>query len=284
MKNYLVFDIGGTFTKFAFFRGNKILEDGRESTPRNLIDLLERICKEILLKYNLRRFDGIAISVPGSLDYRRLELVYANNLKKARKIKFGSLGRFSKKIVLENDASCAALGVLKFEDKEFKNLICFTLGTGLGTGIIINGNLYKGSGNASEFAHTIVDVKNGKCSCGNVGCLENSVSVRGLLKIARKNKLNVDCFGLSKLAKQRNRMALKTYKEFGKNVAVALINAANTFDPNLIVLTGGLCNSADFFMPVAREIAKNRYYPGINPRVQIYKKNLSIIGARGLLG
>lgn len=282
--NYLVFDIGGTNTRFAFFRNGKMTGMVKVKTVNScgLKDLLVGICESMLKKYNLKKFDGIGVSAPGCLNCEKLELIYSPNLSNVKDFDFGFLKKFSKKVVLEKDANCAALGALKLYN--VNNLVCLTLGTGLGCGIIIDGKLYKGRGEASEFAHTIADMNGVKCSCGNRGCIENYVSARGLMRIAKRKGLKVDCIGLSDLAKKGNRKALKIFEEYGKFLSIALANAANTLDPELIVLTGGLTNSAKFFISEAKRQVKKKYYRGINPKIVAAKKNLNLVGGRGLLG
>jgi len=283
--NYLVFDIGGTNARFVFFKDSKELEKGCEKTikDRRLYDFLEGVVRKIMQKYKIKKFDGIAVSSPGALSSEKLILTKPTNIPRIKNLHLSQLKKFTKKLVLENDANCAALGAFKLEGRSVKDLVCFTLGTGLGCGIIIQGMLYKGKGKASEFGHTTIDLNGRKCPCGNFGCLENYVSTRGLLSIAKKNGLNVDCYELGRLARKRNKKALKTYREFGRNVSLALVNIANALDPELIVLTGGLCNSSEFFISEAKKHAEKRYFSGINPKIKFHKQNLSLIGALELI-
>lgn len=284
MKNYLVFDIGGTNTRIAFFKNNKIIEKEKFKTI-NSNKLLNKLILKIeyfLKKYNLKKFDGIAISAPGCLCRKKLELTAPVNLPNIKKLSLKKLKKFCGKIILQNDAACAALGALSLE-KNIKNLVCFTLGTGLGCGLILNKKLYQGKEMASQFGHTTIDLNKKKCNCGNFGCLENYVSTRGLIKLAKKNNLKVDTYELEKLARKKNKQALKTYNEFGKFLAIGLVNIANTLDPEVIYLTGGLTNSSRFFLKSATKESKKRFFKGINPKIKIYSENLSLMGGFELI-
>ncbi len=286
---YLVFDIGGTNTRIAVFEKGTFLEVQSYPTINSmkLLGFLDKKTVELKEKYKIRKFEGIGISAPGFLEQKKLNLRAPVNLPKIKNLKFSSLKKYTEKIVLEHDANCAVIGALKKlkcrEKKEIKNIVCLTIGTGLGCGIILNNNLCRGEGAASEFGHTIVDVEGEKCTCGNKGCLENYVSLRGFLKIAKKNGLNSDWKEINSLARKSDKKALKTYKEFGKNISLALVNIANTLDPEFIILTGGFCNNKKFFISEAKKEAEKKYFRGIKPKVRAFKENLSLLGAAELV-
>ncbi|MBD3247518.1 ROK family protein [Candidatus Pacearchaeota archaeon] len=284
--NYLIFDIGGTYTRFVFYKSSKkkIIERVETVKNKKLYGFLEKTTKNILSKYNLKKFDGIVISAPGSLSCKEFKLIKPPNLPKVRNLQLSGLKKFTKKLILENDANCAALGAFKkYGSAKNSNLVCLTLGTGIGCGIITNKKLYKGEGKASEFGHTTIDFNGRKCTCGNIGCLEEYVSTRGLLRIAKNNGLKVDCYELYDLANKGNKKALKTYREYGNIIAVALVNIANTLDPSVIVLTGGLSYASEFFLSHAKKKAKLGYFEGINPVIKCHSENLSLMGALELI-
>jgi glucokinase len=281
--NYLTFDIGGTYVRFALFRYDKLISEGKYNTIKDnsLLEFLEEKIEGLMKMYKIKKFKGIGISAPGVLNCDKLELTAPVNIPKIKNLKFDGFKKYSKKVILENDANCAAVGANTLEN--VNNLVGLTLGTGLGTGLIINGKLYKGKGNASEFGHTTIDVNSGKCCCGNIGCLEGFASEKGLLKLAKKNGLDQNAFELRELGKKGDKKALKIFNEFGKNLSFGLVNIANILDPDVIVLSGGLVNSSKFFIDTAKKEAKKRYFPGINPRIKIYEQNLSLLGALELV-
>ncbi len=281
----LVFDIGGTNTRSEFSKGKKLIESNKFKTPNNK-RLLKELIKEterIKKKHKIWKLSGIAISAPGYLECDKLCLTAPINLKGIKNLKLYPLKKFTKKLVLENDANCASLGALSLEPKTTKNLACFTLGTGLGTGIIINRKIYKGKGNASEFGHTTIDLNGKKCTCGNIGCIENYISKKGLENLAKKRGLNKGCIELRQMAEKRNKKAISIFRDFGKLLTIPIVNIANTLDPDVIYLSGGLMNSERFFMQDVIKESRKRFFRGINPRVKVYKGSLGLIGGRELL-
>lgn len=287
MKN-LVFDIGGTNTRVGFFRDSKLIEKDKFKTVNSnkLLKELVNVVLRFKRKYRFDRFDGIAVSAPGYLEAEKLKLTAPVNLKGVKNLNLGRLKKFSKKVVLENDANCAALGALALEKGagyKVRNIACFTLGTGFGCGLIVDRKLYVGKGNASEFGHITIDLDGKKCNCRNYGCLENYVSKKGLLRIMKKKGLKGNVFKLEDLAKKGNKKALAVYREFGRYLAVGLVNITNILDPDVIYLTGGLSKAGEFFVSFAVKEAKKRFFRGMGPRIKVYKGELSILGGLELL-
>ena len=287
---YLVFDIGGTYTRVVCFKNHKIIEKDKFKTinSNKLGGVLTRKTKEVMEKHRIRKFDGVAISAPGYLEAEKLKLTAPVNLKRVRNLNLSGLKKFARKgnVVMENDANCAVLGARVIEglkSKRVQNIACLTLGTGFGSGLILNGKLYEGNGIGCEFGHTTIDLNGGKCNCGNFGCLENYVSVRGLLRIAKKIGLSADVFKLQELVEKRDKKALAVYTEFGEYLATGLVNIANTLDLEVIYLTGGLVGAEKFFMGKAIKSARKRFFRGINLKIKVYKGNLSILGGLELV-
>jgi predicted NBD/HSP70 family sugar kinase len=286
--NYLVIDIGGTNTRFAFFKDKKLIEHSKHRTIKNnglLIFLVQKIT-EIQKKFDVKKFEGICISAPGFLEPEKFRLTSPTNIPKIKNLNLGVLKKFTKKFILINDGDCAVIGAYyleKKQDKSVKNIACLTLGTGFGTGLILNGKLYKGSGVGSEFGHTTIDVNGKKDNSNNNGTVENYVSIRGLKKIVKDKGLNVGIHELIRLAGKRNAKALSVYKEFSKYVSTAIVNIANTLDLDAIYLTGGLLHGKKFFFNQAVQDARSRMFKGINPKIRATKENLSIIGGLELL-
>lgn len=286
--NYLVIDIGGTNTRFAFFKDKKLIEHSKHKTIKNnglLIFLVQKIT-EIQEKFDIKKFDGICISAPGFLEPEKFKLTAPTNLPKIKNLNLSPLKKFTKKFVLINDGDCAVFGAYSLEkkqDKSVKNLACLTIGTGFGCGLILNGELYKGTGVGSEFGHTTIDINGKKDMSGNYGCIENYVSIRGIKAILKDKELNVGTHELNRLCLKGNAKALSVYKEFSKYVATAIVNIANTLDLDAIYLTGGLLHGKRFFFNQAVQDAKSRMFRGINPKIRGTKENLSILGGLELL-
>ena len=283
--NYLVFDVGGTNTKLAFFRDNKLIENKSFKTVKNN-SLLRELISEILYfkkKYKINKFEGIAVSAPGSLEKEKFMMSAPTNIPGIRNLSLVPLKKFCKKFIFDNDGDCAAFGAFVLEKKKSKNLACITLGTGVGCGLILNGKLYYGNKVGSEFGHVTIDINGKKDNSGNYGTVESYISISGLRNIARKRGLNVSPPELSRLASSGNKKARSAYKEYSKYLATAIVNIANTLDLDTIYLTGGLVHGKRFFLNQTIKDAKSRFFKGINPRIKATSENLAFLGGLGLL-
>ena len=157
IKEIIVMDIGGTHIRFARVKNNKISDFIKKDTPKNKNKLLKELVNGIK-NYVNKNTKGIGIACAGVIENGAVKtspnLPIENfNLKKYLQPKL------KKRLKIENDANCAALAEARFGIKK-KNFFVLTLGTGIGGGIIINGNLYKGEYGAGELGHIIID--NGK--------------------------------------------------------------------------------------------------------------------------
>ncbi len=285
--NYLVLDVGGTNTRFAFFRDKKLIQKSKYKTIKDnrLLIFLASEISSIQKKFNVKKFDGICISAPGFLEPNKFKMTAPTNIPKIKNLDLSMLKKFTKKLILVNDGDCAVIGAFSLEkkDKSVKNIACLTLGTGFGCGLILNKELYKGRNVGSEFGHTTINMNGKKDMSGNYGCIENYVSIRGLKNIARKKGLEGGIRDLIKLCEKGNKKALSVYDEFSKYVATSIVNIANTLDLDTIYLTGGLLHGKKFFFNDSVQDAKSRMFKGINPKIKATKENLSILGGLELL-
>ncbi|MEW6407851.1 MAG: ROK family protein [Patescibacteria group bacterium] len=165
------------------------------------------------------------------------------------------------RIKIDNDANCFTLAEWKFgAGKGFKNVIGLTLGTGIGSGAVLNGKLYEGCGNAPELGHTTVEVKGRACTCEKLGHLEAYSSGRAIEKQYEKlcgKKLNAT--DIEKEARQGNKKAAKVIRQAKEYLAVGISNIVCAFDPDVIIFGGSI------------GIKMNSYYKGLN---SLIKKNL----------
>jgi len=185
-----------------------------------------------------------------------------------------------KKVMLENDSNCMILGENVFGyAKNIRSSVCLTIGTGIGGGIIINNKVYSGRGNAAEFGHISVGDKY-KCSCGNTGCLEEYVSVRGIKRTAKKLGIDKDILEIQEMAKSGNQKARKVYKIAGKYLGIGLSNIVKVLDPDLILIGGGISNSGDFLLkPTIEEMKKRVFFETCPVKIVKLKDNAGAIGA-----
>ena len=183
-------------------------------------------------------------------------------------------------IYISNDANCAAIAEYEFVDRKmFSNYILVTVGTGIGSGIILNGNLYTGStGSAGEIGHMTIEKDGLECNCGRKGCFEKYASVSALLKMTELDNLK-EVFYLS----GKNPNIQKVLDVYIENLAEGLANVVNMYDPEMLVIGGSLAKFEENFMYILKSkiINKlyNKYTYDFNIKSANLKNDAGIIGA-----
>ena len=170
---------------------------------------------------------------------------------------------FDLSVAMENDADAAALGELEWgAGRGKRNLICVTIGTGIGGGIVLNGALYRGvDGAHPEIGHHVIEASGPPCYCGAMGCWE--VLARGPAIAARAardapadfpHRERLTANGVCELARQGDAVALREIEREGHYLGVGVANLVTLYAPELIALSGSVMNSADLFMPTIRAV------------------------------
>jgi glucokinase len=206
-----------------------------------------------------------------------------------------SLGR---PILIENDANAAAVGEMwKGAGRGYQTIICFTLGTGVGSGVILNGQLLRGiDGTAGEIGHTSVDPFGGvKCKCGSIGCLEVYASATAIVRMAREllsgypdstlhaiPTADLSAKEIARAAREHDPCALAVFEKMAVHLGVGLANVVNALNPEAIVIGGGVSAAFDLFAPRAREEMMSRAFPVPAQRCQIVRAECG--DDAGLLG
>ncbi|HEX9897386.1 MAG TPA: ROK family protein [Dehalococcoidales bacterium] len=186
--------------------------------------------------------------------------------------------RFKREVFLINDANAAALGEMKYgAAKGYRNFIYLTISTGIGGGIVINGKLYTGAnGMAGEVGHIVVEPDGMPCNCGGAGCWEQYASGSAiarrareqiqqgiktqLLKLADGDLDKIDALLIKKAAEQGDKLARKLIAETARYLGIGLGSLINIFNPELIVLGGGLTKIGDTLLKPAFQEASRRSY------------------------
>jgi len=299
IKGAAVDSNGRVYEKFSmpFIKG----EDG-EITIRKLAETV----KEYIAAQGLEdKIVGIGLGSPGTLDVEHGIVNYANNLGwndlHVADIMHETLPY---PVRLTNDANAASLGEAKYgAGKSYKTIIMLTLGTGVGGGIIIDGQLYEGNeGKGGELGHTVIVVNGEQCTCGRKGCLEAYASASALIretkKAMRSNKRSlmwkispdIDLVGgkvVFEAAKQGDAPAIKVLDEYIKYLGEGILNYCNIFRPNVIVLSGGIANAGPaLFEPLNAYIKERNYGYKSTPEVKVVPAELGYdsgkIGAAAL--
>ena len=296
-------DIGGTFIKIiAANEKGKILKNQKIKTPSRLtaakfLSFLAEIVNGWKTELKAKKA-VIGVGIAGDTDNKKGILRFAPNIPWSNlKIADGLKKLTGCKCFVSNDANMSAYGIYKNEIKgKYKNILVLTLGTGVGGGIIIDGKLYQGAtGTAGEFGHIkIGDTKTENlCACGAQGCLESYIGTNNLkkltLKFTEESKLakilKKEWFSvkiLSDAAKKKDKFALAIWQNFGTYLGQGLANLILIFNPEAIVLSGGVSGGAKYFMPALCKVLKEQKIkePFKNVKLLISKtKNIGALGA-----
>lgn len=280
-KYYFAVDIGGTRIKFGVFNDKKKLIDvysidtkiTKTNSEKNLInyifDTIDRYC--INNKYNIKKTDikGIGFTIPGPVVNGKVILAVNINWKKKYDIKSAVKRRYGKNVsvVVGNDGNLAALGEYVFALKRKVNSICmFTLGTAIGTGIIVNGKLVEGKhGIAGELSHLKVDYSKDaiKCNCGNVGCLETVAGGKAMINMYKRlypkdKKIINGAIDIVEAAKHGDKKCLKVLNKSFDYLSSAIASVILTYEPEIIIIGGGVSNGGEIITKVISKQIKDK--------------------------
>jgi len=294
-------DIGGTNTKIivADDRG-ALVKTERFATQPELgpSDFAKRLAASVSsIRNSGMKIDSIGIGAAGDVDPEKGVIRYSPNLN-WRNVR---LTQPVEKLtglpcVMENDANMAAWGAFIIELKGHRcDALVITLGTGIGSGIIINGELYHGAtGTAGEAGHIIIEPEGRVCNCGARGCLEAYCGSLAIMKRASELIKDRGAFvekyykggafntiALTKAAEAGNAEAVKIWEETGTYLGRGLVNLVLVLNPDYILLTGGVSNAKKWFMPYVREVMKNQAIATPFSRVKIKASDNPELGSLG---
>jgi glucokinase len=285
MRYYLGIDVGGTNIRAGLVRNGKLCSKIklRTEAKKGKKAVIENIIKAIK-SFDLKDVSAIGLGVPGLVDANKGIVKYSpnlpfNNTQLVSEIK----KKVRKKIFIENDANCFTLSEAFYGAGKGKNIVIgLTLGTGFGSGVVINGKSYRGRGHALELGHTTINFDGPRSKCGNDGCVETYVSIRGILNRVKgiyiKNPRE-----LFELAEQKNKKALKLWKETGFYLGVAIANFINSFDPDIIVVGGNVAKAWNFFnKEMTKTLRKRAIIKGVKVVKSKLGDNAGILGAASL--
>jgi len=270
MPLFAGFDLGGTQLKFGLIDENEdIVYHSKVDTPNKieyLIDLLESLWKDL----NQRGKDSITcvgFGFPGIFSLRDQKIFQSPNYPEIDNFDLiPELSRFiNVPFVINNDANMAAFGEYKAgAGKESQSLIHLTIGTGIGSGVILDGNLWQGTcGFAGELGHTVVNPAGEKCNCGSQGCLETEASGPRIVrnyKHLKETQENLTAEDIFNKAKDGDTAAQKAFSKAGFYLGIGLSIAINFINPEQILLGGGVMKADEFLLPSALKEAKARSY------------------------
>ena len=313
--NYLGIDLGGTNIVAAVVNADyQIVSEAKNPTlcPRPWQEILDDIAKtalEAVEKANLKisNFAFVGIGSPGIISVETGTVIAAVNLGFSNVPLSSYLSeKLGIPVILENDANAAAYGEFKTGfAQNTKNFVALTIGTGIGSGVILDGKIFRGSnGIAGELGHTVIKLGGRPCSCGRNGCVDVYASATGLItttkefmesnksslmwELSQNDISKVNGITAFKAARQGDKTALEVIASYTEVLAACISNIINTFQPDTITIAGGISKEGDFLLNpvkslVEKEILKNPSCP--QPKIEIAKlqDKAGVIGA-ALLG
>ncbi len=305
-------DIGGTFTKFGIldregkvYAADSISTDTHKDIAPYLDELSGSIRKLMAGSGDKLELLGLGVGAPNA-NYYSGAIEFAPNLNWTGVVPLASLlgSRFNLPVAITNDANAAAMGEMIYGGaKNMKDFIVITLGTGLGSGIVLGGNVVYGhDGFAGELGHVNVREDGRQCGCGRKGCLETYVSATGIKRtvyelLARRNdeselrKIPFDKLtakNISRAAERGDRIAIKAFEMTGRILGKSLADVVALFSPQAIFLLGGLANAGDLIFKPAKEHMEKNLLPIFRNKVEILpsglaENNAAVMGAAGLI-
>ncbi len=267
-------DLGGTRIKIGLWHEGEIsaIEILKSESQKGLLFHLEQIdavIERLLKTKNNPPLDGVSLAFPGLVNTETKRIVATNQkYDDATEIDLESYynQKWNAAFFIDNDSRLAAIGEWKYGvGKGFDDIVMVTFGTGIGTGVIMEGKLIRGKHYQAGClgGHIIVNYEGRKCSCGNIGCVEAEASTWNLDDQLRADPLfshsqlahqkNIDYEYLFQMAREGDPLAIKFRNRCLKIWSAGIINYIHAYDPEIVILGGGILNSSQDIIPILQQ-------------------------------
>lgn len=300
-------DLGGTKVAAAVVDdGGRILAQTRLETPPAVESVVAAILgtvRELVAAHP--EVESVGVGVPGFVDERRSNVLFLTNLAgwRHRPLRDELERELGLRVVVENDANAAAWAeAVHGAGRGERELVCVTVGTGIGGGVITNGQLYRGRfGVAGEVGHYRMEPNGRPCGCGNRGCWEQYCSGNALVREARWRATEdradaqlllsfgdgspegVQGLHVTQAAQQGDPVAIASFESIGRWLGAGLADLAAILDPGCFVIGGGVCEAGDLLLtPARRAFAEALTGRGFRPLAEIRQATLG--NAAGMVG
>jgi glucokinase len=296
MKPYLGIDIGGTNIKIATVSATA------EVVERGLIETLapEGAARAFARIHAAARalgpdgIEAVGIGCAGLIDERRGALTASPNLKAWEGAALARLAskHFSVPVLIQNDATVAAYGESVIRGTRGRNLVLLTLGTGVGGGIVMDGQIVRGvTGFGAELGHMTVHSGGAKCKCGLRGCLEAYAGSYGIVRTATELRgrrgETLTAFRVFEAARSGESWARETVRITGEYLGLAIGILLNTLNPSVVVMGGGVSASLDALEPHIKRSVKQHAFKQMIAEARIERARLGndagVVGAAMLV-
>jgi glucokinase len=297
-------DIGGTTIGFGLVNANGEISHRHKFVTADYSDFhafLLDLKKHMEERQLLNKIEAVGVGAPNGNFYTGC-IDFAPNLDWGEHIAVSKEVQrvFGLPSWLSNDANAAAAGEKQYGGaKLMRDFAVITLGTGVGSGFYVNGEMLQGKyGNGGEFGHVIVEENGRLCGCGNKGCLETYTSVTGLMTTVKKlqeesysSLLSMDVVLNGKLvadaAEKGDAIAIKAFSITSTYLGKALANLITLFDPEAIFLLGGLAQSGEMIFKETQEVMEANLMPLFKGKVKLLPSELNdadaaILGAAAI--
>ena len=305
---YIGIDLGGTNIAAGIVR-----EDGKivvqSSVPtlsqrptdeivKDMVFLSKQLIKDAELELN--DIEAVGIGCPGTINFETGEVIYSNNIKMEHYMLAKEFQKYlNLPVKIDNDANCAAMGEYIVSGNNVPIFMFITLGTGVGSGLILNGKVFRGFNGAASEAGDITLVSGGEpCTCGKRGCWETYASVTALIrqtKVAMEKNPESLMHEIAKAegkisgrtsfdaAKQGDKAAQAVVKQYAQYVADGIVSVENVLQPDIISVGGGISREGEYLLQPVCEYAAANGFNKFMPKTKIVTaqsfNDAGIIGA-----
>lgn len=316
MAKRIGIDVGGTNVKIALVDDNgKIIYSNSVPTYAKMgyeytVNNIKQAIKDLMKETNTTPSDieGIGFDFPGQVDCKTGVVKLAPNIPGWVNVPIAQMieDEFHIPTRIDNDVRCAALGELKFgAGRGCENFICITVGTGIGSGIVINGKVVRGATNAAgELGHIKLQMNGGPiCGCGDTGCLEAFASGPAIVAMAQEyikggksTKFRemaaveggeITPYMVAKAAEEGDPVAKRIFEIVGEYIGIGLTSVINLLNPERVIIGGGVAESGELLLGPIRKTIKERAMVVAGNAVEIVPAQLGnsagVIGASMLI-
>jgi glucokinase len=291
MARFIGVDVGGTKVATASLEDGVLGEIRTRPTEKESPDALVDQLVEAIEEYG--EADAVGLGIPSVIDAARGMAMSSVNIPLQHVPLRDILGRrLDIPVHVDNDASVAALAEAHSEDGKLlaQSVVMFTVGTGVGGGLVFNGRIYRGAtSSAAEFGHWILFAESDPSHPGapkpegfpQPGSIEREAAGRALDRLAAEHGLG-DGRGAVEAAERGDGDAIECLRIIGERLGLAIANALNAFDPELVVVGGGVSTAGEFLLRPARQVAQEFTMRGLGSKTEIRVARYGVhAGVRG---
>ena len=304
MSKRIGIDVGGTNVKIALVDNDgKIIysntvptyaQMGYEYTVNNIKQAIRDLMKET--NTDSKSIEAIGFDFPGQVDYKTGVVKLAPNIPGWVNVPIAQMieEEFHIPTKIDNDVRCAALGEMKFgAGRGCENFVCITVGTGIGSGLVINGQLVRGA----EIGHIKLQMNDGPiCGCGDTGCLEAFASGPSIVAMAQEylkggkstkyREMAADGeitpYIVAKAAEAGDPVAKRIFEIVGTYIGMGLVSVINLLNPEKVIIGGGVAEAGDLLLDPIRKTIKERAMVVAGNSVEIVRAELG--NSAGVIG